>query len=936
MEAILENTRKPALIGTGSGSGGDDHTYQDKYALVEFVANSGIASYSNSLKFIGIDNDVMEKAMNWVHNLNQTVSLEFKGNMYSEFVKEEEGGDDKVITSEKVTTEEESKTKKKTTTETVKVKQPKWNYHYKMYLEITLSIKTGEEQISLMEISESIPYVQTSYHKMNGSLYNRHRENLKRDLNLTWLLREVSSNNESQFTIDRYHESCKTPSRNDDVETLLDFNTNIFHFARDVRAYLTNVHVVHQRYDNNAKTKFNSPPQINTDDIFIPVVPVLENSTVLSTDDLDRLLKEQVKTLDSTTSAAVDKYKDSTFTTSKSVVLYLITDHIISVSEQLVASIGYVEKMLETQLIEAIGKRIDSNDFDKFMKHHNQKFFNGDYAPVPFSRAVQIPGRYPDGVISIESIGESFDIKMDSNSEPIETLVRKIPGTSSSSSMVIPIDAATKVELQGDQYLHGWIQHVWENNRGKNHNLVARAHQFSSYLLVIGVLGGGGTFIPKEALILKNKDEVIIPLLSEILPSAKEFKNAIASLSPEQQEFAKAFRAMQLESSVFGICVIPLKPQMESLLNLPNGALTKEIQLMQDLMSLFVEYQIPSDLLSFDGPEDTSGIDRVDAVKGHVAAVIDVIEGEKKKQLSEAKDRAKMAYNEQRAEEYYPAGKKERHFRHEYASDDVLLADADFDFDEEIMADEEIMYMGAAAATAAAMVESMPEPSLMPSTIKSASTRPRGTKDRFESMQRNPNEKKRDIGSNSKPPQGHTTSSSNTGPSTTHDFTFIPKLLDAKLNEQNDNDDSGSGGNTGEGALKSTIIQTSPQNWERLRKESLLLPPRRSNLTSDQMKSEKNEAMDLLKAISRSGSLPIAQSDLHVIVSVSHCFHNNLLSTVVQDNVNPIEQVEKSLLMIGSVIYSVEPQSLLSLEEVDKREMMKGRTEIKNDAAVVG
>ena len=54
------------------------------------------------------------------------------------------------------------------------------------------------------------------------------------------------------------------------------------------------------------------------------------------------------------------------------------------------------------------------------------------------------------------------------------------------------------------------------------------------------------------------------------------------------------------ESSVFGICDIPLKPQMEKLLNLPEGALTK---------------QIPSDLLSFDGTKDTDEKGKVEAQK---------------------------------------------------------------------------------------------------------------------------------------------------------------------------------------------------------------------------------------------------------------------------------------------------------------------------------
>ena len=54
----------------------------------------------------------------------------------------------------------------------------------------------------------------------------------------------------------------------------------------------------------------------------------------------------------------------------------------------------------------------------------------------------------------------------------------------------------------------------------------------------------------------QNKDNVLIPLLLEQIPSAKEFRDAIESLSPEQQRFAKAFRGMQLESTLFAVCII--------------------------------------------------------------------------------------------------------------------------------------------------------------------------------------------------------------------------------------------------------------------------------------------------------------------------------------------------------------------------------------------
>ena len=57
---------------------------------------------------------------------------------------------------------------------------------------------------------------------------------------------------------------------------------------------------------------------------------------------------------------------------------------------------------------------------------------------------------------------------------------------------------------------------------------------------------------------------------------------------------------MQLSSTLFAIAVVQIKPQLEKLLNLPNDSLTKEIQLTQDLMKLFIKYQIPSDLISYD------------------------------------------------------------------------------------------------------------------------------------------------------------------------------------------------------------------------------------------------------------------------------------------------------------------------------------------------
>jgi len=132
------------------------------------------------------------------------------------------------------------------------------------------------------------------------------------------------------------------------------------------------------------------------------------------------------------------------------------------------------------------------------------------------------------------------------------------------------------------------------------------------------------------------------------------------------------------------------------------------------------------------------------------------------------------------------------------------------------------------------------------------------------------------------------------------DFTMIPKQLDAKF-EEHDTDSS----------LRATIVKTC-KDWGRKRQENLLTKAKTLTLTGEDIRTEKQKAFDLLDALSRSGSLSISCAELHVVVAVTHCFENDVVGTVIQDNVNPIEKVEKSYLMIGSTIHGVEGGRMLA------------------------
>jgi len=97
---------------------------------------------------------------------------------------------------------------------------------------------------------------------------------------------------------------------------------------------------------------------------------------------------------------------------------------------------------------------------------------------------------------------------------------------------------------------------------------------------------------------------------------------------------------MQLESTLLGVAVIQIKPQLEKLLRLPNDSLTKEIKLTQDLLNLFLDYNIPSDLLSYAGAEGAPLDSKLREVQGYVIEMNKVIAAAKQEQLREAQQAA--------------------------------------------------------------------------------------------------------------------------------------------------------------------------------------------------------------------------------------------------------------------------------------------------------
>merc|ERR1719446_1442892 len=110
--------------------------------------------------------------------------------------------------------------------------------------------------------------------------------------------------------------------------------------------------------------------------------------------------------------------------------------------------------------------------------------------------------------------------------------------------------------------------------------------------------------------------------------------------------------------------------------------------------------------------------------------------------------------------------------------------------------------------------------------------------------------------------------------------------------------------------LRPTIINPSGA-WTKLAQKALLAEPTRSVLDSDEQKKEKDAAFDLLDALTKSGALPVNHASLHVVVAATHCFDKTITDTVVQDNVNPIDKVERSTLIMASTVHQLPASALI-------------------------
>eukprot|EP00440_Ansanella_granifera_P051937 gb/GFBE01056310.1/.p1 GENE.gb/GFBE01056310.1/~~gb/GFBE01056310.1/.p1 ORF type:complete len:1013 (+),score=257.29 gb/GFBE01056310.1/:1-3039(+) len=955
---ILDATRHPKYA--------DDvhHQYSDKYLLAEFVTNCAAASQINCLLAIGLSSEQIKTLHSWAKT--QTVSLKFQAEERCSFLREETKdveGTTKVVEEVKVA----GQTAFETTSKVVRT-VTKYSWRFTGSYELTAVRGTGASADDKLRIASHEGSCELTTNK-RVTPYPEVKVPAKvAEINITWLLRNLKDDAATAcFSINRQHAKCHTPRRNQDVESALSHFRNFASWAGDLVSYMSELDAKQQK----GRELSSASPEL----IFVPVLPLLEEqqppeaeeapalgqrqrsdlidlasedveasaiepattSVVLGLADANRFLEEERRCIKDKFASLGQVFpsRDSLITAAAACFVVSLR-HCLEVCQQLYGGLNFIECMLRKQLIAAIGKEVSPADFAEYMRFHFRKLFADAFAPKPFCFAVRRSEQHgPEGTVSIEEGGGG-------SSGPVVTMVAR---SDQAMTMQFALNASTSVSFTGHHCLHALLSHRFAGESGSKLSLVSRARQFSSMIVLVGRVVSASTFDPQHAFIVQNRDELTIPLVLSTIPTPQEFKDAIESLSPEQQRFAKAFRSMQLESTLFGIVIIQIKPQLEKVLNLPEDSLTKEIRLTQDLMQLFIKYQIPSDLLSFSGASDATAEQQLDAVKGHVQAMKTMLDESKAEEI-EGRRREELF-----EDPFASTGTSRGAFFGGCSNTSAPTPESDCFMASDFMMGSAMPMMaccggggggfgapppaagfgaaqpqarglfGAAAPASAPAFGAgfgAPQPQAQSRGLFGAAAQPTasaggglfGGGAQPQQQQQSASVSGFGVASSTsasavagaggqfgaQPQRQEVPSQKYEGADgaddeLVRDYTKVPVELDRRFEELDE-----------DGALRPAIIKLS-DSWTKSSQKALLAKAETSTLGKDEQKTEKDAAFDLLDALTKSGALAVEHASLHVVVAASHCFDKTVIETVVQGNLNPIEKVERSALIMASTIH---------------------------------
>jgi len=894
------------------------HSYDDKFTFVERSVNSSLVALVAALKAFGAPGEDLsqkvEQMRSWACEDGASVSLEYESEISCSFLRTRERKESSA--NEHVSTFMGVKNTSKTVTS---ITEHFWDLTHHFHV---IAFKNTDKNGALVLQERTARAELKTQGKEKVTPFPEKTALPCRNVNITRLLSNLDKDTSGTFFIDRTKDKCHTPRRNEDSDDMYRCLMNFRGWCNGVADALKSIM---NRYQPEMRKFVLSIINSTEDtDVFVPVLPLFnkDEGTLISMNDVEKLMAEQEKTIVTALEKIATLFphpsdSKAELISTQEVGFIKMSQHAQQIISVTLAAIDHAEDMLRQQLIEAVGKEITPDSMSEYMRFHFRKLYKKDIMR-PFAYDVKRSGFAPEGSLSIMS---------NAGEMPREIFTcTKVREEENAVPMQFALGAATKVVMQGRQFCHGYLSHRFSRSQGsENLELIAHARQFSNFILMIGKIVAKDEFDPEYALIIQDKDRAVVPLMLDPLPSAKAFRDAIESLSPEQQAFAKAFRSMQLASTLFAVAIVEIKPQMEALLGLGReGALTKEIKLTRDLVKLFVEYQVPCDLMKFDGPEETPVQEKVVDVQKNVSRILSMIDDETRQEFKETQTRAQQNLYGAIADDLEMETETE-----DVASPPVMYSMRSDGIESESLAlkNQAFSFGGGSARKSKKMfARSAPSPAAAPRPSPPSMPGGRGgggaqymghmqQQQQQQLQQKQQQQQQQQEGQGQKQIQPLEMEISRDTTTGGLDYTQLPAMMDSKFEVLDTHAE-----------LRATTIKVS-SNWKVESKKSLIAKTTTiKNQNEDDLKHEKRRAMDLLDALTRSGEVPLFHTQLHIVIASTHCFDQTVMDTVIQKNINPIERLEQSSLIVTSTITNEAPSNLIESKSDEERLQEQAQT----------
>jgi hypothetical protein len=799
------------------------------------------------------------------------------------------------------------------------------------------------------------------------------------DVDITALLRLVASFDacKASFHIDRAAKSCRTPRRNVEVNALVRQLHDLATWASRAATRFSEPRATpgFQGLGFGASGSSGSSSSNVETNLFHPCIPMLVADAPTSdagaaTVDAGA---EEVKESLSVTAVLTEEHLRvlqqavaSAPTPMKAA--QVLCHHTHDVCGAFIKGVDAIEARLRVQLLAAVSHELSPADFRRFMRHRFRRMFRKEFRPKLCSFDVRRGDQAPEGSLSLlQRASDSIDTTQrscrsgklycggqytmsgnckcgrcdgvcgpqggcqcpacetaeatgsDQRWEEIQTFQRRIENPA---PMQFAIGASTNITFKGERTVHSWMNSQFADSAAAANELMLQvnARQFSCFLLLLGNVTSPSVFEPKHAFLVRNKDEFRVPLVLHPRASAGEFQDHLRGLSPEQRELAQLMRDIQL-SSLLGICLLQVKPQLETALNLPANALTKETELTQALLELFVKHQIPADRLRV--PACPSPTEPIEQVRKDVQDVEAMIRGQGDKTITK-KEQARRARDADSDDGDDDDGAEDDEECCEESSNSFGVVDGCSRGGGRKSAVRKSASRGIAPLAAAAVARisscffggAVPGSAAMPmttggfgfgcgaatggSSTLGAVAVPAGVEegkqhpDATEASAAEDEDYEMTEASETLPASTSGASSAAPAAVVAKPFPFLkfPKELEKATMALGEDAAS----------LRPTRAEAG-KSWTLTHADSLLVAATKRTLGIEEQRVQKRQAFDLIDALTRTGVLAWDQAHLHIVMAVTQNFASTLIDTCVVENTNPITQVESAMTLLAQNLF---------------------------------